>query len=421
MYTRLYSFLVNNEILYKYQFGFRKNHSTNLALLEIIDNIREFLDGKECVIGVYLDLTKAFNTVQHDILLMKLEHYGVRGIANKWFKSYLTNRRQYVHVNGEDSDMLDINTGVPQGSVLGPLLFLVYINDIANAITSPQSLVMLFADDTNVFLKGKDLISLKRQTEHTLHQLSEWFATNKLTLSLEKTQYNIFHNKNKFIPAECNTMNIQNNNVVRVNEAKYLGVVLDEALSWKGHIDQLSKSLQKYASSFKIIKNHIPPHCKKQLFFAHVNSRIQYGIEVYGNAPNKYLKRVQVLQNKILKTLFNKPWDMSTIDLHHELELLKVCDVFKMRISQFVFKSRKKLLPNIFNDYYHLVNEVHDYETRDASELYVKRSRTATGAKSAKIRGAQIFNDIPSEVKNCSTPSSFNAAMKKHFIQSYSP
>ena len=112
---------------------------------------------------------------------------------------------------------------------------------------------------------------------------------------------------------------------------------------------------------------------------------------------------------------------MSTIDLHHELELLKVCDVFKMRISQFVFKSRKKLLPNIFNDYYHLVNEVHDYETRDASELYVKRSRTATGAKSAKIRGAQIFNDIPSEVKNCSTPSSFNAAMKKHFIQSYSP
>jgi hypothetical protein len=154
------------------------------------------------------------------------------------------------------------------------------INDIAKSVSNKTCQLVLFADDTNVFLVGKDLRVLKVEAEKTLKELSMWFACNKLTLSLEKTQFNVFHMKNKSIPDCWNSIEVQGNSIKRVGEAKYLGVILDETLSWKAHIESLRKTLQKYASSFKIIKNQVPKQCKMQLFYAHIHSRIQYGIEV---------------------------------------------------------------------------------------------------------------------------------------------
>jgi len=146
--TRITNFLIQNDILYDYQFGFRKFNPTNLALIDVTDNILEHLDARDCGVGICIDLQKAFDTVNHDILLKKLDMYGIRHVMYSWIKDYLTNRQQYVSLQDVCSSSLCVNCGVPQGSVLGPLLFLIYVNDIGNVL--PNKTVKLFADDTNI-------------------------------------------------------------------------------------------------------------------------------------------------------------------------------------------------------------------------------------------------------------------------------
>jgi hypothetical protein len=169
--------LTKHNILYKYQFGFRKKYSTVLALIEAMDNIYSKLDEHQFVLGIYLDLSKAFDTVNHEILLYKLYNYGIRGVAYDWFKSYLSNRQQYTVVEGSVSSLAKITCGVPQGSVLGPLLFLLYINDIANAV--PELKVKLFADDTNLFIADKDPLLLNNTANEAIIKLNNWFIAKR--------------------------------------------------------------------------------------------------------------------------------------------------------------------------------------------------------------------------------------------------
>ena len=190
MHSRLYSYLNASNILYDYQFGFRRNYSTCLALIDVVDQIYEHLDNHEKVVGIYLDLQKAFDTVDHEILLAKLYHYGIRGNVFDWFKDYLTGRKQYVCISGSNSDYGNITCGVPQGSVLGPLLFLVYVNDIGRSV--PNIPVKLFADDTNLFISHSSVAGLQADAEVAIVQLINWFVANKLSLSLDKTCYTVF-------------------------------------------------------------------------------------------------------------------------------------------------------------------------------------------------------------------------------------
>ena len=163
MHTRVYDFLEQCDVIYKFQFGFRKKYSTNHSLLSIVENIRDKLDNKTFSCGVFVDLEKAFDTVNHSILLKKLDHYGIRGQANKWFSSYFSRRQQKVSLNGESSNYSKISCGVPQGSILGPLLFLLYINDMHCAMKN--SLVHHFADDTNLLCSNKDPKEAKENDE----------------------------------------------------------------------------------------------------------------------------------------------------------------------------------------------------------------------------------------------------------------
>ena len=194
MYNRLLQFINKHKILYNYQFGFRKGYSTTMALRILVDKIMSALDKGDFVVGVFLDLSKAFDTVNHQILLNKLFKYGIRGLALKWFESFLCERKQFVVYNNVKSRESLITCGVPQGSILGPLLFLLYINDMANI--SKLLFIILFADDTNLFLNGKSVLNIIQEMNTELEKIVNWLTVNQLSLNINKTSYIIFSIKN---------------------------------------------------------------------------------------------------------------------------------------------------------------------------------------------------------------------------------
>ena len=419
MYKRLYSFLNKYKLLYELQFGFRRGHSTTLALIDITDKIREALDKGSYVLGIYLDLQKAFDTVDHDILCKKLEHYGVRGIANLWFRSYLKDRKQFVSLSGQNSDHKSVSIGVPQGSILGPLLFLLYVNDISNAISDPCIKTFLFADDTNVFVEGTKFEDIKAKSESAITQLASWFVDNRLSLSIEKTHFSIFHKARQKIPKELDKLQFNGQEILRVNSVKYLGILLDDTLLWTEQIQSVLSQMVKYANAFKMLKHIVPYKCKKPLYFAYIYSRIQYGIELYGHATNNRFSKLQKMQNRVLKILYGLDWDTSTNLIHKNLDLLKLNDIFKLQILQFVHRFDNGLLPTVFNPYFTRNIDIHAHETRQLNKFHVNKAKTSHGQRTIKVVGAKLYNNTPDYITSSKTTSKFRSSLKKFLLTFY--
>ena len=217
---KLVDFIEKNNILYEFQFGFRKLYSTTLTLIELTDKIRKQIDDGNIVLSFFVDFTKAFDTVDHKILLDKLDHYGFRGHAQTFLKSYLTNRSQFTFINGVESDIKQITCGVPQGSVLGPILFLLYVNDLHLSVNN--FLTRLFADDTCLSIHHENTSQLKMIAKTNFKLFAEWCECNKLTINYSKTHFILFHAKNKKIPNDFDKIEINNNIIKRVNSTKYL-------------------------------------------------------------------------------------------------------------------------------------------------------------------------------------------------------
>ena len=236
-------FLDKYNILYENQFGFRKNRSTDMAIQTLVDKFHETIEKDELMVGIFIDLSRAFDTISHDILLRKLHFYGIRGTSLKWIEDYLSNRKQYVQYNNSKSAMGNITIGVPQGSILGPLLFLIYVNDLSNI--SKKLSCILFADDTNIFVTGKTLVEISRTINSELKNITEWLYCNKLSLNISKTQYMIMSSPGKrFNPNEC-IIQIDDQKIESVKEIKFLGIIIDEKFTWKSHIDYTSNKSSK--------------------------------------------------------------------------------------------------------------------------------------------------------------------------------
>ena len=257
MYNRLYSFLDKHSILIPQQFGFRKHHSTETALIYASELLYKFCENNEKAIGIYIDLSKAFDCLDHKILLHKLNHYGIRGTALDWFRSYLSNRKQFTQFNGLDSDRLVIERGVPQGSILGPLLFLLFINDLVNS--SKLLHFVLYADDTNVFLSHKNLESLISQAQVEMENVTQWFRANKLQINKSKTKFMIFNFNERNIKIPLNLkLNIDNEDVEQVQYTNFLGVIIDNKLTWEKHIDSLSKKISTNIGIIRKLRTVLP-------------------------------------------------------------------------------------------------------------------------------------------------------------------
>lgn len=219
-----------------------------MALLHLIDQISSALDNNEFALGIFLDPSKAFHTLNHDVLLLKLFRYGFQGDFYKWLKSYVVNRSQFVYFSKCMRHKAVMTFGVAQGSVLGPLLFLIYINDLA--IVSSSISLILFADDTNLFLSHKHFETLITEANSGLLAYSKWFQLNKLSLNIEKTNNIIFAGRKHFHDAK---VFIEGKEIQRIYSTPFLGVIVDEKSSWKEHIDFVSKKMSKSVGIIRMV------------------------------------------------------------------------------------------------------------------------------------------------------------------------
>ena len=270
LYSRLYDYLIKKDILNDNQFGFRKSHSTAHALNYSISEIKKHLDNNEHVIGIYIDLSKAFDTIDHAKLLDKLSIYGIRGNTHSLLSSYLSNRVQYTSILGENSDNLTVKYGVPQGSVLGPLLFLIYIKDIANS--SDHGIFVLFADDTNIFVAGENINEVHNKANAILECVYKYMVANQLHINMSKSCYMHFRPKSKLqgfgldLLFSENSLEIMGTPIKAVETTRFLGVTIDDELSRHPHIKKLAQKLNCQAGALNRIKDSVPQKYHKDLY-----------------------------------------------------------------------------------------------------------------------------------------------------------
>ena len=398
LHKRLYKFLTKFEILYKYQFGFREGHSTTQALVEIIDRLKIAIDDKELTCGIFIDLTKAFDTVDHNILLQKMYNYGIRGNVHNLFKSYLSNRQQYVKVNNANSDMKPVKCGVPQGSVLGPLFFIIYINDLANSCTDGQ--FRIFADDTGIFCQSFCLKLLIGKAEKIIKNVNEWFIANKLTLNIDKTSFIIFRSKRNMINNLPDTIGYENIQIQRETQIKYLGLTLEEHLSWDQHTNAICNKLKSFFPLFYNIREYLDIDNIRNIYYTMIYSRIKYGSIITGLTTNENINKIQTLQNKLLKVLYYKNYLYSTNRLHHELSILKVSDLINQEILSFVYQYIHGKLPNVFKDYFSHRHELSEMiEEHRMRRFILPLPKSDVGKGTIKFVGSKLFNEKASVLK----------------------
>ena len=395
MYARLLDFLNKYHILYKYQFGFRKAHSTYMALILLLDNLNTALDKGEYAVGIFLDFQKAFDTVDHHILLKKLEHYGIRGVPLTWFTSYLSNREQYVMYDGALSSKKVISCGVPQGSILGPLLFLLYINDLAGV--SKLFLTILFADDTNLFCTGKDIIKLMEDINLELSKIFSWLNANKLSLNIDKTNFMLFCRKN------VSTVNIEIKIngicIKKVEHAKFLGVIIDHKLNWDHHIKYIKQKVAKGIGIIIKARKTFNKETLTTLYHTMILPYLSYCIHVWGTASHIRIHGLFILQKKIVRIICGVPPKTHSLPLFKEIGVLNIAQLYQYSIGLFMYKFSHMLIPpHLFDDMFIPVAEVHSYETRQAQGLYTPYCKTAQSQKSVRYLGSKLWNTLGQNV-----------------------
>ena len=413
IFIRLNKYLIENSILHDSQFGFRSGLSTCMALLKLVDDISGAMDSSIVTVGVFIDLAKAFDTVDHEILLAKLNHYGIRGVVLNWFRSYLGSRQQYVTVNGCNSTLSPIVCGVPQGSILGPLLFLIYINDL-NLMSNKLKSIM-FADDTNLFISGKSLSEVSKQMNEEMIILSDWFRANLLSLNIKKTSFIIFSHK-KNLAAD---IFIDNNALTRQYETKFLGVIITYNLNWKKHIEVVANKISKNIGIISKIRHLLPSTIIRTIYLTLVEPYISYCNLVWAQDKSTCaLEKIFKIQKKYCRLITFSHYRSHSNPLFSKLSILTVFDIYKFQLSLYMYKIIN--IHALRNDFlsFQYNQTIHGYNTRHKMDIHQTCCRTLSRQKTVKFQGPKVWNNLPIALKQLPSLLVFKRKLKCYLLSS---
>lgn len=407
IFTRINQYLKNLKVIVPQQFGFQKKKSTELALLGVKEKLIENIEKKLYTVGLFLDIRKAFDSVKHDILLNKIGLYGIRGVAQKLIKSYLTDRKQFVLLGATSSAFRSITVGVPQGSILGPLLFLLYINDIPNIPHTQE--VVLYADDTNVFFSGSNLMKLQIDANRWLGELSDWLYANELQLNINKTKYVMFRARNT--PRTENFQLCFRNNIIQsTNTIKFLGVTFNEYLSWNEHIDHMKLKLSRIIGALWKVRNQIPARFRTSIYSAMIQSHLQYCILIWGTTTDSNLRALFQLQKRSVRALENLRYTDSVADIGAKYGLIDVFQLHKRKLAMYMYSHIRESRED-FEHAYLRRNQFFEFRT---SNYKTPKIRTNYGFQSLQYLIPSLLNknkDLMDIIDQCPTLICFKRAL----------
>ena len=395
---QLETYLESNSILVEQQAGFRKKHSTQTSLLNITNQWLMNMD-KGCLNGViFLDLKKAFDCVDHDVLVKKMYYYGVRGLALKLFQSYLTNRTQICKVNQTMSNTRIVKCGIPQGSNLGPLLFLLYINDLPNCLTSSST--SMFADDTNISTQGTTEYEIQERLNADLENVHQWLVANKLTLNKQKTEYMIIGSRQRISNIITDPkIELGESVIKRVNKSKTLGIIIDEHLSWNDQIQNVVTKVSKGIGMLRRIRQFVPKSTLLRICNAIVLSHFDYCSLVWDNCCEYLTDKLQKLQNRAARIITGRTYDVSSDDVLKELNWEPLKQRYKINKTIFMHKVRNDIIPSSLTNLFKIKTNDR-YDLRSNNNNYVLgKPKTNFMKKSFAYSAASLWNGLSSTAK----------------------
>ena len=386
-------YFIENDLLFHGQYGFREKHSTELAAIELVDRISTAMDSGSIPFNIYIDLSKAFDCLNHSILLSKLNHYGVRGSALNLIRSYLQNRKQFVRNNDMESPLADLTTGIPQGSILGPFLFLIFMNDFHRS--SNLFRMINYADDTTLISTVSAFHSdlPGRSIDDELRKISSWLTANKMCLNIGKTKIMFFHSKSKqFHPPAVSLNGIT---IESVDEFNYLGIIINKHLSWQPHVNSVCSKLSKICGILAKLKRLVPRNILITIYNSLMACHICYGILVWGKHAGRILKT----QKRAVRIICDVNFNAHTDRLFKTLRILKVDHIRNLHELKFYFRFLDGSLPFYFkNDFINSNNVHHSYSTRHRDALMTPRFRHEFFRDTLRYCIVETINNCPNMI-----------------------
>ena len=362
-HKQIYKHLTTHKLLSTHQSGFRPGHSTATCLLDVSDFILKNMDKGLLTGGIFLDLSKAFDLIDHSILKTKLKSIGIRGCAYSWFEDYLSGRTQTVCLNGSYSEEMSMRTGVQQGSVLGPLLFMIFINDLPNSIKHCK--IVLYADDTAIFFAHKELPMIQSTLQQDLNALNNWFYENGLVVNCSKTNILLYGSNKRLANVNNLTLKLDETSASHnIASTKYLGLIMDSNLNWHDHIDYIASKVSSRLGLLGRIRKYITVDTCKQLHCSLIQPLYEYCDVVWSNADKTHLQRLLRLQKRGARLILKrKTNDCRSSALFKELGWVNLTDRWTFHKCETVYRCLNHFCPSYLSNLFCLNSEVHNYNT----------------------------------------------------------
>lgn len=399
--SRLVHYMEVNDLFSKSQHGYLRGRSTTTAIYQFIQTIIDNLESKNLVLGMFLDLSKAYDCLDHTLLLKKLDKYGIRGNTYRWLESYLSDRRQRVILEKDGtlakSSIKINNMGVPQGSVIGPVLFVIYLGDFV----VPNVSVSSFADDTNLLVHGKTISEIETRADVALSNACDWFERNRLLVNRDKTNVILFRTRQ--LQLDRHEVKLSEADIAPVENCSFLGVQIDEFLNWKNHISHVCSRLSSVCYGIRTVKKYMNTETLKILYFANFESVVRYGIIFW--ASNSDVQRVFVIQKRVIRIIHGMKYRESCRGIFGLLNIMTVYAVYIYECLMFVFRNKEKFQ----ND------TDHEYNTRNLDIFYPQHRLTLT-EKSPYYRCIKFYNKLPHSTRIIESQNGFKKAIRSLLI-----